>query len=67
LIPSGYGASQKEEYKFTFDGKLNSAVIADADLLNKEVNFWIDESTSKLKIKWKHADGTVKTAEISSL
>lgn len=43
----------------------HNAAIADSDLLNKEMNFWLDEANNKLMVKIKKSDGTVKNGEIA--
>lgn len=44
--------------------KTGNTTPADADLSNSDIIFYKDESSGKLKVKLKYADGTVKTGEI---
>lgn len=43
---------------------VNSSAVADGDLGNGEVNFWVDETNDKLVFKVKYSDGTVKSGSV---
>ncbi|MBS3945628.1 MAG: hypothetical protein KGZ42_09035 [Melioribacter sp.] len=45
----------------------NNSVPADSIIANKDVTFWIDESSNKLMFKLKYNNGTVKSGEINLL
>ena len=45
--------------------QVHTSAIADADLRNKDVSFYLDEAVNKLKVKLKYSDGTVKSGEIA--
>ncbi len=42
----------------------HTSVIADADLRNKDISFYLDEAGNKLKIKLKYSNGTIKNGEV---
>ncbi len=43
----------------------NTSAVADADLGNGQVNFWVNQSTHQLTLKVKYSDGTLKTGVVS--
>jgi hypothetical protein len=45
--------------------KANNAAIADVDLSNSEMSFYIDESGNNLVVKVKYSGGTVKAGTVA--
>ncbi len=43
----------------------HTTAIADADLRNKDISFYLDETLNKLKVKLKYSNGIIKTGEVA--